>query len=195
MIFKKLLKYGMTIGVLIWLIGYTLFVFSVSVKTPIKNINTTDAIIVLTGGQNRIDSALQLFAQSKTDKLFITGVHKDVSQDDILQMWDGNKPLKKCCIILGQKAKTTRGNALEAQEWIDQQQNINNIVLVTSAYHMDRALLEFNHALYNHKVTITPYPVMDNSNALNTPSFWKLTFSEYNKFIFRTTVLTLANKG
>lgn len=195
MIIKKLLKYGITTAILLWAIAYALFVFHVYNKYSKTDTYETDAIIVLTGGQNRIDTALTIFDKSKTDKLFITGVHKDVSKEDILQMWHGKTPLKECCITLGQKAKTTRGNALETQEWLEDQQSIKTITLITSAYHMDRALLEFKHALKNKNISITTHPVIDNSNTLKSLSFWKLTFSEYNKLIFRTVVLTLENKG
>ncbi len=195
MIIKKLFKYGITTAIILWTVGYAMFVFNVYNKASITDTYETDALIVLTGGQNRIDTALTIFDKSKTDKLFITGVHKDVSKEDILQMWDGKTPLKKCCITLGQRAKTTRGNALETQEWLKEQQSIKTITLITSAYHMDRALLEFKHALKNRDVSITTHPVIDNSNTPKSLPFWKLTFSEYNKLIFRTVVLTLENKG
>lgn len=170
---------------ILWIGGYALFVVNVTSK-PITQLNTkTDAIIVLTGGHKRIKHGLSLFSAGLSKNLFITGVHEAVTKEDITQISD-------CCIILGHKATTTLENAYEAKEWIESQ-NIKTIRLVTSAYHMDRALLEFRDAIPN--IDIIPHPVHDNHDTLQDINFWRITFSEYNKTLFRVVILTLANQG
>lgn len=186
----KILKKLIFIVLLIWLIGYGAFIVNVTSKTP-DNYEKAQAIIILTGGNNRIATGLKLFSQTKSDKLFITGVNVSVSDTDIDALWKEDTPLP-CCIELGREATTTRENAIEAKKWIENN-NIKSIILVTSDYHTDRALQEFRALLPN--LDIYKHPVREEKYSLKHPQFWKLTFSEYNKIIFRKVILTLAKKG
>lgn len=182
---KKILRFFVLIVLILWIGGYGLFIVNVTSKHITQSTTKTDAIIVLTGGHNRIQSGLSLFSSGLSKNLFITGVHEAVKKEDITKISD-------CCITLGHKATTTLENAYETKEWIEAQ-NIKTIRLVTSAYHMDRALLEFKHAMPN--IEILPHPVHDNHDVLQDINFWKITFSEYNKILFRVVILTLANQG
>tara|TARA_B100001989_G_C24547181_1_gene471720 strand:- start:2251 stop:2835 length:585 start_codon:yes stop_codon:yes gene_type:complete len=183
---SKFLKFLLLFVFLIWIVGYGFFIakvlrFEIDIPTA-----ETDAIIVLTGGKNRINTGLELFADGKAPKLLITGVHPKSPDADILSMWkDENKPLPDCCITLGREATTTIENAIEAKGWIDQN-NVKVITLVTSDYHMPRALKEFWNVIPT--LRILPYPVSKEDNLLST-SFWYLSFSEYNKNLFRDAVL------
>ncbi|PCJ00204.1 MAG: hypothetical protein COB14_04415 [Alphaproteobacteria bacterium] len=182
---KKMLRFFVLIMLILWIGGYALFIANVISKPITQPATKTDAIIVLTGGHNRIQTGLSLFSDGLSKNLFITGVHEAVTKADITKISD-------CCIILGHKATTTLENAYETKEWIEAQ-NVKTIRLVTSAYHMDRALLEFRHAIPNIK--IIPHPVHDNHDTLQDINFWKITFSEYNKILFRVVILTLVNQG
>lgn len=148
--------------------------------------------MVLTGGNYRIHTGLTLFASRLSDNLYITGVHQSVTDQDILKMWKGITALPDCCIEIGHNATTTLENALETKEWL-QGKDIKSIRLVTSTYHMKRALIEFNNAL--NGIEIIPHPVEESDYRLKDIKFWILTFDEYNKILFRIIILNLANKG
>lgn len=175
------------IVVLTWTIG--LYVFSLVIqKTTEESFlenKKFEALIVLTGGQNRIDTALTLFEAGFSDRLFISGVTQPQS---LQQKIDANENLRgrqECCIVLDEIAADTIGNATESKKWLDAN-DIHSILLVTSNYHMPRSLLEFKKQ--NPDLVITPYAI----EATNVPldRWWqrdgtrRLIFSEYNKFLF-----------
>ncbi len=184
---KKIFRITIAVLLALWIGGYALFIVNiVETKKPIT-MKKTDAIIVLTGGNNRVKTGIELFSTEISPQLFITGVHQSVTKSEITSMWGGDKKLPDCCIILGYKATTTIENALEAKEWINSN-NIKSIYLVTSAYHMDRALLEFKNIIKD--TNIIPHPIKI-ERSLKDLKFWEITFSEYNKILFRTALIMI----
>lgn len=167
---------------LTWLFGYGAFVASVIGIKPLDDNRPVDAIVVPTGGYKRIEAGLELFAQGRAKHLFITGVHRDVTKTDITDMWEGETPLPDCCITLGHRAATTIQNAAETREWL-QEQGYSSIILVTSNYHMTRAWLEHKHLLPGVKIIL--HPITQPEVTPDRQRFWVLTFSEYNKSLFR----------
>ena len=51
----------------------------------------TDAIVVLTGGSQRLESGIDLLREGKGRKLFVSGVGQQVELDDLLRV-AGNAP-------------------------------------------------------------------------------------------------------
>src|SRR3989339_2162835 len=98
---------------LAWAAGLILFAVSTTRMTPVLTDERTDAIIVLTGGSRRINTGLQLFAEGKSDQLFISGVNSGVSLNDIENMHKGSE-LPECCISIGYQANNTMNNAAES---------------------------------------------------------------------------------
>lgn len=143
----------------------------------------SDGIVVLTGGKDRIQKGFDLFVYGKAaPRILITGIHPKTSDEDILSMWeDRENPLPQCCITLGREATTTIENAIEAKQWIDKNK-IKEIHLVTSIYHMERSLKEFENMM--PEIVIHPIRI-SNDQEMSGSSFWYLTFSEYNKNLFR----------
>lgn len=174
MFLKTISFFAMTLLTLfiLWAGGFFWFATNVNFAKP-KNANIeTDAIVVLTGGTKRIDEGIKLLKNTKTTDLFISGVNPDVEQKDLIN----DETL--CCITLGYKATNTEGNAAEVEKWVTAN-NIKTIRLVTSNYHMIRAMLEFQKLMpdleiISHPVTPTGYNIWDKK-------FWPITFSEYNK--------------
>lgn len=165
---------------LLWFAGFCLFNLKINTYKPDYN-TKTDAIIALTGGQNRIAESIKILNEGLADKLFISGVSEQTSMKDIEREL-AIKPLDDSKIILGKKAHNTIENASEAFEWI-KENNVNSIRLVTSYYHIPRSLLEFK--LYGLRKKILPHPVYSQ----NVPHDWwknwgtfKLMVSEYNKY-------------
>ncbi|QQG35616.1 MAG: YdcF family protein [Micavibrio aeruginosavorus] len=171
----------MTSAIFLWLSGFVLFtqyVRSIAAEVPER---PADAIIVLTGGAQRVNQGLDLLAQGQAKKLFITGVNGHVTLEEILNLW--KRPIIKhddddCCIILDHKAQNTIQNARETKFWV-RQQGIKTIRLVTSDYHMPRARLEFRASMPD--VKILPWPVKSINDPEYRTQFWYLCFEEYNK--------------
>jgi uncharacterized SAM-binding protein YcdF (DUF218 family) len=120
----------------------------------------TDAIVVLTGGSQRIQSGIELLREGKGRKLFVSGVNQQVDLEDLLRM-SGNAPdwspnLASCCVVLGHKSGNTLGNAHETARWIHGQ-GFHSLRLVTAWYHMPRSLLEFDRAM--PEIEIVAHPV------------------------------------
>lgn len=165
-----------------WLFGLGVFSATALMMKPFNPSAHSDAIIVLTGGKDRIETGLELFSEGLAPELFITGVHDDVTQDEITARHKGVKLLPSCCIVLGYKAGSTTENAAEAKEWIAGK-NIKTIRLVTSNYHMPRAVVEFRAALPG--VKIIPHPIPQPDITPSDEKFWRMIFEEYHKTVFR----------
>ena len=176
---------------LLWIGGFGIFILDILISRPAQPDKKTEAIIVLTGGHNRIETGLSLWEKSLSQNLFITGVHDSVTKEEIIAMWTRDTILPACCLTLGHNATTTIENALETRAWI-KEQNIKTIRLVTSAYHMRRALLEFNHAIKN--VEIIPHTVREKEEVWRTQYFWQVLFGEYNKILLRTIITVIQEK-
>ncbi|MCD8562981.1 MAG: YdcF family protein [Alphaproteobacteria bacterium] len=180
--------------IVFWLAGYGLFVSRVLAETPDQPDRQTDVIVVLTGGNFRVDTGFDLFAQKRAPHLFITGVHDTVSLDDLIHQWKSEETetprLPACCMDLGHKALTTVENATETEEWIKaQKDDIHSLRLVTSPYHMPRALLEFKSLM--PEIEIIPHAVMRDQRSMEDRFFWNITFLEYHKWLVRQVQLAL----
>jgi len=166
----------------LWAVGFGVFSAFALLAPPYKNSAKMDAIVVLTGGDNRIQTGLGLLADGVSHQLFISGVHKDVTKNEILALWTGTPPLPACCITLGYEATSTTENGQETRGWIHKNR-YSNILLVTGNYHMARALLELQHALPEVKIHI--HPVEQPDLDIKTRRFWELLLLEYHKTLYR----------
>src|SRR5690349_3198090 len=116
--------------VLLWALGGIWFAASVVSMKPYSLDQKTDAIIVLTGGEKRVNTALDLLASGKAEKLFVPGVHQQVKPEELVALWPGAHAKVLCCITLGYAADTTGDNAAESHVWINNN-DIKSIRLVT----------------------------------------------------------------
>lgn len=177
---RQLSSYFLIIGLSLWLIGFCLFsLYALSFRfTPAT---PTDAIVVLTGGGNRINTALELLKDKYAPHLFISGVNKAVRQQDLIKNFP---PDLSNNVTLGYHAEDTKGNARETADWI-RNKKIDSVLLVTSFYHMPRSIFEV--LKQNPDLKIIPLPVFPKSfgnsvDWIRTRYAWLL-FVEYNKFI------------
>lgn len=115
----------------------------------------TDAIVVLTGGSERLAAGFALLSQGQAERLFISGVDRGTSRDAI-RARAGAAVRFECCVVIGREALNTRGNADETAAWF-QAQNYNSLRVVTASYHMPRSLLEMRRAMPG--ITLVPHPV------------------------------------
>lgn len=116
-----------------------------------------DGIVVLTGGSSRVSDAMELLAAGYGRRLLISGVHPTSTASDISRTLPENQSFMTCCVDLDRTALSTRGNAAEARRWA-QGRRFQSLIVVTSNYHMPRALVEFSHAM--PQTTLIPFAVV-----------------------------------
>ena len=147
----------------------------------------TDAIVVLTGGSQRVNSGIAL-REGKGRKLFVSGVNHHVDLEGLLRSsgedLESAGAWASCCVVLGYRAVDTLGNAGETAEWM-RQQGFHSLRLVTAWYHMRRSLLEFERAMPESE--IVPHPVFPDQAA---HEYWwarretaALLVTEYGKYL------------
>jgi uncharacterized SAM-binding protein YcdF (DUF218 family) len=180
---------GIWILVTVWVIGFSSFVGKVtSYIQPQIDINLVpqQAIVVLTGGSERVKAGLDLLMANKGQKLLISGVHPMVrSVDSIVVDDDIPSDVKDCCITLGYAANNTTGNAKETKEFMEKEK-YQNMILVTAHYHMPRSMMVFEREM--PKTKILPFPVSPNTVQLE--DWWlhtgtvSLLMTEYNKYLW-----------
>jgi uncharacterized SAM-binding protein YcdF (DUF218 family) len=170
------------IAVVLTLIGF--FIFTGTLQRSQPEPRTADGIAVLTGGVARIDEAMKLLAQGKAKRLLITGVNRTTSTEALKQLASEGDQLFACCVDIDKEARNTIDNATETSQWVAQNQ-YNSIIVVTSNYHMPRALAELARAMPG--VSLVPYSVVDNNVRLDHwwayPGTTRLLVSEYLKYL------------
>lgn len=164
-------------------LGFFWFLSQVS-GSEVKLTRNADGIVVLTGGASRVNDAFELLASQRGRRLLISGVYPATNQGEISRVLPEYQRLFACCVDLDRTAVNTLGNAVGTRRWA-QAQNFKSLIVVTSAYHMPRALAEMAHQLPG--VELVPYPVI--SERMRAEPWWshfdtaKLLFSEYVKYI------------
>jgi len=105
-----------------------------------------EAVASLTGASDaRIISAIQL-ADSLDLPLLISGVNVDATPADIARVAKVDVDKIDCCVTLGKAAASTEGNGDEVADWA-RRNKVARIIVVTSEYHMERALFELKRAM------------------------------------------------
>lgn len=137
-----------------WLSGLALFVVG-SLMMSADPPGRTDAIVVLTGGRLRLETGLDLLAKGDAKKLFISGVNPQVNRAALLRVMGPAAEREACCIVLGHQADDTYGNARETAGWMHEE-GYASLRLVTSWYHMRRAMLEFGRTMPRLRILASP---------------------------------------
>jgi uncharacterized SAM-binding protein YcdF (DUF218 family) len=165
-----------------WLGGLVWFADRVSRLTPEPG--DTDAIVVLTGGSERVAEGVSLLSAGKARLLFVSGVPAGVTPEAVLSGAGAGTPALMPNIVLGHAARDTIGNAAETAAWA-RREGIASLRLVTANYHMPRSLLEFRRALPG--VAILPHPVFP--DRFKDREWWRwpgtatLMVREYDKYV------------
>ncbi|MBL27026.1 MAG: hypothetical protein CMM50_05680 [Rhodospirillaceae bacterium] len=172
-----------TIALGAWLAGLVVFVAALP-RSAADTDSATDAIVVLTGGSQRLTEGLALLEADRAERLFISGVYRGVDVSEILRLQEEDRTGIMDRIELGHAATDTRGNARETAEWAARK-GIRRMRLVTGNYHMPRSLLEFRMAMSG--VEIIPHPVAPDSVRLDHwwqwPGSARLLAVEYSKYL------------
>lgn len=165
-----------------WLLGLIHYVETMPDRVE-DALTRTDAIVVLTGGSERLSTGLDLLRQGRGDVLFVSGVFPETRLETLLRDDPGTDDLRNR-IFLGHVAADTIGNAIETAIWM-REHRWRSIRLVTANYHMRRSLLEFEAALPG--VRIIPHPVFPAT--VKWDAWWRypgtaaLFATEYTKYL------------
>src|SRR5690606_31996387 len=135
--------------------GFVWFAQTMPGEAP-TDITPTDAIVVLTGGSERMGEGLKLLLQNRSAHLFVSGVHPGVTVGELLRIYQVDPAQAPGDIAIGYRAGNTQGNAEETATWMAKH-GYRSLRLVTANYHMRRSLLEFSRAMPGIK--IVPHPV------------------------------------
>jgi uncharacterized SAM-binding protein YcdF (DUF218 family) len=147
-----------------------------------------DAIVAVSGGDTaaRTAEAVRLYDNGWASKLIFSGAAQDKSGPSNAaamrhEAQAAGVPFKD--IIIEEYGATTKQNA-ENTKAIMQKNNIQDVILVTSAYHQRRAGLEFNA---RSDVPVRNHPVSHDDQWSSvwwmTPIGWFLAVSEFVKII------------
>lgn len=146
-----------------------------------------DAVIVLTGGQGRLDAGFRLLQELPEARLLVSGVGAGVQAADLVV-----PPEIVSRVDLGRMATDTVGNAVESRRWAVERE-IRSAILVTSALHLPRSLLLFEHLAPDLKVV--PYPVTNSGGEERTLAWYGAAANEFTKGLVTRVVLVLAGAG
>jgi len=155
-----------------------------------------DGIVVLTGGSSRVSDAMELLASGYGQRLLISGVHPTNAPSDISRSLPDNQSLLSCCVDLDRSAVNTRSNAAEARRWAHER-GFKSLIVVTSNYHMPRAIVELSHAMPD--IALIPFAVV--GDKWRDEPWWtsgatvRLLLSEYVKYVAAEVRVRLADVG
>jgi len=171
------------IALLVLTLGFIWFIWHVPGNEVVLD-RDADGIVVLTGGASRVADAIELLAAGHGRRLLISGVNPSTNRSEISRLNPEFARVVRCCVDFD-RSLNTLGNAVETRRWI-QAKGFQSLIVVTSNYHMPRALIEIGHQLPD--VALVPFPVV--TDKLRTESWWgnmattRLLLLEYVKYVF-----------
>ncbi len=117
-------------------------------------------------------------------RLLISGVYPRNNSGEISRSLPEHNRLIECCVDLDRFATNTHGNAVETRRWV-REQGFKSLIVVTSNYHMPRAIAELSRSMPD--LRLIPFPVV--GDRWRTDSAWasgvraRLLLSEYAKLV------------
>jgi len=168
---------------LIWIGAFLLFVQEVT-GPNFSDTQTADGIVILTGTPKRLKVGFDLLKSGAGKRVLISGVNNTVSREQLRLAMGESTTIMTCCVDLGRKARDTVGNAKEAFLWANKNK-FNELLIVTSAYHMPRSLIELKRKMPRKSL----YAVASRSDPLTLENWWKnplVTYvlaAEFNKYM------------
>lgn len=142
-----------------WVLGLAVFVHGLPTRATPAGVRT-DAIIVLTGGNARVERGFEMLAAGAAPVLFISGVGKDVTLQEMLHEHTSTETRnaiheRGANIVLDHVALTTQTNAREAAQFV-RERDFHSIRLITAHYHMPRSMTEMQSALPEVEIIADP---------------------------------------
>jgi uncharacterized SAM-binding protein YcdF (DUF218 family) len=159
--------------VVLWALGFALFAMILPQPT---SAGSSDAVVVLTGGEGRIDRGLEALDRGWARRLLVAGVDQEVRPSEFAAEYHVSPERMSCCLTLDRVSVDTRSNAREAARWIVANK-VRSVRLVTSDWHMRRAGWELARAV--------PAGTRIVRDAVRSRPSLKILFLEYHKLLAR----------
>lgn len=160
--------------------------------------STADAIVVISGGDTvaRTNEAISLYKKGWAPVIIFSGAAADKSGPSnarAMQMQAVEAGVAGGNTLIEELSTTTNENADYVMKMV-KSNGYKSIILVTSAYHERRALLQFEHfatVSNTQKISIRPHPVPEDKDWNRfwwlTPWGWNLAINEMVKAAIVTT--------
>ncbi len=163
--------------------GFVVFLWSLERREPV-DIRKADGVVALTGGVDRISDAVQWLSAGSGKRLLISGVGPDVTADRLAAKAPEIRRWLGCCIDLGHAARNTVGNAKEIRHWA-LANGYRSLLVVTSSYHMPRAMVEMRRQLPDLMLIPAPVvtPRLQTMDFRSHPELVRIIGIEYLKFV------------
>jgi len=126
---------------------------------------------------NRVFNAVRVYRQTKSPKMVLTGGLTELISDEIVpeantmfELLNEHFGIDTSDVLIENKSRNTRDNAVNTKQVMEEAGMGLNIILVTSAFHMPRAVGVFTKAGF----TVTPSPTgyFKNSKFTDKPLNW-----------------------
>jgi uncharacterized SAM-binding protein YcdF (DUF218 family) len=164
-------------------LGFVWFIWHVPAE-EVSLERDADGIVALTGGASRITDAIELLASGRGKRLLISGANRATNSNEISRLNPEFERWVRCCVDFD-RSLNTLGNAVETKRWAERR-GFRSLIIVTSNYHMPRALAEIAHQLPD--LVLVPFPVVtDRQRSERWWGHWVTTrrmFIEYVKYVF-----------
>jgi len=164
-------------------LGFVWFISRVpAAEIPLDR--NADGIVALTGGASRIADAIELLASGRGKRLLISGAYRGTNSNEISRLNPEFERWVRCCVDID-RSLNTLGNAVETKRWVESR-GFRSLIVVTSNYHMPRALAELAHQLPD--VVLVPFPVV--ADRQRSEKWWpggaraRLMLTEYVKYLY-----------
>jgi len=173
------LAFAGAMACIVWIAGLLWFIHLATLPPDLPA--HADGIVALTGGAERVETALRLLAEGRADRLLLSGIGGGTALAPLARRAGLDPAPLASRVTLGRGATSTHGNATETAAWV-RANDIHSLIVVTAYYHMPRALTELEREMPG--VTLSPFPIRLGSAGskvwLATP---RLMLEEYTKFI------------
>lgn len=113
-----------------------------------------DAIAVFTGDKGRIAYALDILKKNPSTKLFISGVYAANSVQTLMERQANpidDQDVASMQVDLDYESKNTFQNVRETVEFLKANPSVNNVLIISSDYHIMRVSFILNHFINNDK--------------------------------------------
>jgi uncharacterized SAM-binding protein YcdF (DUF218 family) len=168
-----------------WGVGLLAFASRVDQSTPADDPPVSDGVVAFTGASDaRLTEAMKLLETGKARRMLISGVNPHTSRADVRGVAKATRRFYNCCVDLGYEAANTVGNGRETANWA-RAKGFHSLIVVTSDFHMPRAMLELHAAM--PEAELTPYPIR--TRELDARHWWRGQESarrmalEYSKYL------------
>lgn len=158
-----------------------------------KDCEKADAIVAISGGDTtaRANEAIKLYKDGWADTIIFSGAAADKTGPSnalVMKQQAIDAGVEPNAVIVEETSETTDQNA-SATTSIFRQNGIKSAILVTSAYHERRAMLEFDRRALG--VEVRPHPVATDKQWSGywwtTPVGWALAIPEFIRSLVLST--------